>query len=119
MKKHFIISTNTDLIRIPADQLVYISSDGNYCTLILADGSSRVVAMQLGQIEKMLRDIFDKEYCPLIRAGKSLIINRAYIYYIHLPKAQLILSDVATFSHQLTASKEVLKSLKENLEKQI
>ncbi len=53
-----------------------------------------------------------------IRIGKSLIINRSYIYYINVPKQKLMLSDVATFSHTVTASREALKQLKELLEKE-
>ena len=49
---------------------------------------------------------------------KSLIINRSYIYYINIPKQKLILSDVNTFNHTVTASKEALKQLKELLEKE-
>ena len=54
-----------------------------------------------------------------IRIGKSLIINRSYIYYINVPKQKLILSDVATFNHTVVASKEALKQLKELLEKEV
>ena len=54
-----------------------------------------------------------------IRIGKSLIINRSYIYYINVPKQKLILSDVATFNHTVAASKEALKQLKELLEKEV
>ena len=53
-----------------------------------------------------------------IRIGKSLIINRSYIYYINVPKQKLVLSDVTTFSHTVTASREALKQLKELLEKE-
>ena len=48
-----------------------------------------------------------------IRIGKSLIINRTYIYYINIPKLQLILSDGANSQHTLTASREALKQLKD------
>ena len=44
--------------------------------------------------------------------------NRSYIYYINIPKQKLILSDVNTFNHTVTASKEALKQLKELLEKE-
>lgn len=53
-----------------------------------------------------------------IRIGKSLIINRSYIYYINVPKQKLVLSDVETVNHTVTASREALKQLKEFLEKE-
>ena len=57
-------------------------------------------------------------YISSIRIGKSLIINRNYVYYINIPKQKLTLSDAATFSHTVVASKEALKQLKELLEKE-
>ena len=105
-KRQLIFPTSIDLVRIAPDRIVYISSDGNYSTLVQADGEVRMLSFQLGQIEK-------------IRIGKSLIINRSYIYYINVPKQKLVLSDVASFSHTMSASKEALKLLKELIEKEI
>ena len=53
-----------------------------------------------------------------IRIGKSLIINRNYIYYINIPKQQLVLSDARTVSHRVSASKDALRQLKELVEKE-
>jgi DNA-binding LytR/AlgR family response regulator len=52
-----------------------------------------------------------------IRIGKSLIINREYIYCINPNKQKLILSDTC-FQHsfELSASKEALKQLKTYIE---
>lgn len=117
MKKHLIISTSIDLVRISPEHIVYITSDGNYSTLVQTDGEVRMLSYQLGQIEKMISSQLSSEGNNFIRIGKSLIINRSYIYYINIPKQKLVLSDVATFSHTVTASKEALKQLKELYEK--
>ena len=116
MKKQLIISTSIDLVRIAPDKIVYIASDGNYSTLVQADNEVRMLSYQLGQIEKMISSQFGSEGNVFIRIGKSLIINRSYIYYINIAKQKLTLSDVASFSHTVTASKEALKQLKELLE---
>lgn len=118
MAKHLIISTSNDLVRIAPDRIVYISSDGNYSTLVQADGEMRMLSFQLGQIEKMIACQLGSEGNIFIRIGKSLIINRSYIYYINVPKQKLTLSDAVTFSHTVAASKEALKQLKELLEKE-
>lgn len=115
--KQLIISTSIDLVRIAPHRIVYIASDGNYSTLVQTDGEVRMLSYQLGQIEKMISSQLGSEGNVFIRIGKSLIINRSYIYYINIPKQKLILSDTATFSHTVTASKEALKQLKELLEK--
>lgn len=118
MQQYLIISTSNDLVRIAPDRIVYISSDGNYSTLIQADGDIRMLSFQLGQIEKMIASQLGVEGNIFIRIGKSLIINRSYIYYINVPKQKLVLSDVETVNHTVTASREALKQLKEFLEKE-
>ena len=119
MKKQLVISTSLDLVRIAPDRIVYIASDGNYSTLVQTDNEVRMISYQLGQIEKMISSQLGSDGNSFIRIGKSLIINRSYIYYINIPKQKLILSDVASFNHTVTASKEALKQLKELLEKEM
>lgn len=119
MTRHLIISTANDLVRIAPDRIVFISSEGNYSTLILSDGETRMVTFQLGHIEKMIASQLGVEGNIFIRIGKSLIINRSYIYYINISRQRLILSDVATFSHTVTPSKEALKQLKELLDSEV
>ena len=119
MKKCLVISTSIDLVRIAPEAVVYVASDGNYSTLVQADGEVRMLTLQLGQIEKMIATQLGSEGNQFVRIGKSLIINRSFIYYINVPKQKLILSDAANFSHSVTASKEALKQLKELVEKEI
>lgn len=119
MKKELVISTSIDLVRIAPEKIVYVASDGNYSTLVQTDNEVRMLSYQLGQIERMISSQLGSDGNIFIRIGKSLIINRLYIYYINIPKQKLILSDIASFSHTVTASKEALKQLKELLEKNI
>lgn len=118
MKKQLVISTSIDLVRIAPDRIVYIASDGNYSTLVQTDNEVRMLSFQLGQIEKMISIQLGNDGNIFIRIGKSLIINRSYIYYINVPKQKLLLSDVVSFNHTVTASKEALKQLKELVEKE-
>ncbi|MBO5780722.1 MAG: LytTR family transcriptional regulator DNA-binding domain-containing protein [Muribaculaceae bacterium] len=118
MRRQLLISTSTDLVRIAPEKIVYISSDGNYSTLVQTDGEMRMLSYQLGQIERMIASQLGIEGSIFIRIGKSLIINRSYIYYINVPKQKLILSDVESFNHTVSASKEALKQLKELIEKE-
>ncbi len=120
MKSNYlIISSAVELVRVAQENIVYISSDGNYSTLILVDGESRILTDQLGQIEKMINDqLDDKVKKNFIRIGKQVIINRNYIYYIHLTRQQLVLSDNKTVKHTIKVSREALKRLKELVEKE-
>ena len=118
MKKQLLISTSVDLVRIAPDRIVYIAADGNYSTLVQADKEVRMLSFQLGQIEKIMQSQLGSDGNMCIRIGKSLIINRSFISYINIPRQKLTLSDVATFSHTVTASKEALRELKELIERE-
>ena len=106
-------------MRIAPQNIVYFHSDGNYTTMVQVDNVMRVLTSLLGNIEKRIASQLGNEGKVFVRLGKSLIINSSYIYYINPAKQRLTLSDAATFSHNLSASKEALKSLKEYLEKEV
>ena len=114
--KHIVISKGTELLRVPVDRLMYISSDGNYSNVFTSDGRCRLVSMQLGQIEDLIASQIGDSADNLMRLGRSLMINIDYIYLIDTARQQLILSDCAGSSHVLTASREVLIKLKAYIE---
>jgi DNA-binding LytR/AlgR family response regulator len=118
LKKYLIISTATDLVRIAPERIVFISSDGNYCNMVQADNETRLLTMQLGQIEVLIHDQLGTDGNLFIRIGRGLIINRNYIYYINVQSQKLILSDTNRFTHTVSASKEALKQLKDLIEKE-
>lgn len=116
MSKHIIISRGTELLRIPADALMFVSSDGNYSNITTQDGRTRLVTLQLGQIEDILQEQLSDAESSFLRLGRSLIINTNYIHFIDISKQQLILSNCTNSYHQLTASREVLIKLKAYIE---
>ena len=116
MAKRIIISKGTELVRVPADCLMYVSSDGNYSNLVTSDGRSRIVTFQLGQIEDVINDQLGDDGMIFLRLGHSLIINTEYIYLVDVAKQLLILSDFHGSFHELSASKEVLAKLKAYIE---
>ena len=118
MNKHLVFTTTTEIVRVPADAVVYVAADGNYSAINLADGGSFVLTLQLGQIERRLSEMLDVNDNRFIRIGKSLIVNRDYIAFINPPRQRMILSDCRSFRHELSASREALKALKELLEKE-
>ena len=75
------ITTNSEIIRIPTDEIIFIKGDGNYSDIFLANGKKENVISQL-------HDLMDKltalNYSPFYRVGKSLIINRDYIFKVTL-----------------------------------
>lgn len=118
MDKRLVFVTSTEIVRVPSDTVVYISADGNYSVITLADGGTFVLTLQLGQIERRIADMLEGNDNRFIRIGKSLIVNRDFIAFINAPRQKMVLSDCRTFRHEVSASKEALKALKELLEKE-
>lgn len=116
MNKHIIISKGTELLRIPAESLVFVSSDGNYSNITTEDGRTRLVTLQLGQMEDILQDQLADAESKFLRLGRSLIINTDYIHFIDISKQELILSNCKGSYHITTASREVLIKLKAYIE---
>jgi len=115
--KHLVISNSNELVRVAPDRIVYITSDGNYSSLVLSGNIERVFSINLGAIQKILETQLKDESQQFIRIGKSLIINYNYIYLINIGKQLLILSDRQfQQSYELTASRDALKQLKTVIE---
>ncbi len=117
MKKRLTFSTSTELVRIAPEGLVYISADGNYCTILMADGEAKLQTIQLGQVENLINEQLGDAGNMFIRIGKSLIINVNYLYNINISQQLLILSDNRSFKFTVKASKESLKQLKDAIER--
>lgn len=108
------ITTNSEIIRIPSDEIVFIKGDGNYSNIFLSNGKKENVISQLHNVMDKLSDF---DYCPFYRVGKSLIVNRDFIFKVNPGLQKLILSNSRLEKDILiTASKEALKDLKDKLE---
>lgn len=118
MSKVLLFFTSTELIRVPADAVVFVTADGNYSAITMADGSEYVLTLQLGQIEKRISEMVDDGDNRFIRIGKSLIINREFITFVNPSRQKLTLSDGRSFRHEVSASREALKALKELMRKE-
>lgn len=118
MSKTLLFFTTTELICVPSEAVVYVTADGNYSAITMADGSEYVLTLQLGQIERRIAEMVDEGDNRFIRIGKSLIINREYITFVNPSRQKLVLSDGRTFRHEVSASREALKALKELIEKE-
>ncbi|MBD5277931.1 MAG: LytTR family transcriptional regulator [Bacteroides sp.] len=118
MKRHLVFTSSTELLRVPPDFVVYVMADGNYSVIVMADGEKHVVTLQLGQIERQIAAMLDVADNRFIRIGKSLIVNRDFIAVINPQKQKMVLSDSRSFRHEVMASKEALKAMKDLLEKE-
>ncbi|MBO5427882.1 MAG: LytTR family transcriptional regulator [Prevotella sp.] len=118
MERRLVFTTATEIVRIPSETVVYVSADGNYSIVTMADGESFVLTMQLGHVERRIAELLDSDDNRFIRIGKSLIVNSDFIAFINPQRQKMVLSDCRTFRRELTASKEALRALKELLDKE-
>jgi len=120
MNNTVIISLAGELIRVPSERIVYIESDGNYTTMVLHDKTQQVFSFNLSHFQEILENQLKTNASRFIRVGRSIIINRDYIYKINPGRQQLVLSDSRLNEvFTLTASNEALRKLKLLLEQEI
>lgn len=122
------ISTSTELVRVATDEIVYVRADGNYSDLVLTSGLNRKMTFQLHFFDEVFEQLHNNFF---VRVGRSLIVNKRYIYVVNLTEQQLILfggamKEPITFYGQpvlkqprdITLSRDGLRKLKEQLEKE-
>ena len=120
------ISTSAEMVRVATDEIVYVRADGNYCDLVLTNGMRRKMTFQLHFFEEIFQQLQNNTF---VRVGRSLIVNKRYIFVINLTEQQLILSGgdmkepivfygqtKADSPQSITLAREGLKQLKELLE---
>lgn len=117
MGKPIIISNSNELVRMKPERIIYVASDGNYSTFVLHDRTEQVFTMNLARSMEVIVEQLGKGASTFIRIGKSLIVNRTYIYRVNVTRQQLVMSDMdSNEAFTLQASKEALRQLKELLE---
>ena len=120
------ISTSTELVRVATDEIVYVRADGNYSDLVLTNGQKRKMTFQLHFFDEVFQQLQNNMF---VRVGRSLIVNKRYIYVINLTEQQLILSggdlkepivfygqSNADSPQNISLAREGLRQLKELLE---
>jgi DNA-binding LytR/AlgR family response regulator len=109
------ISTSTELVRVATDEIVYVRADGNYSDLVLTNGRSRKMTFQIHFFDEVFQQLRKNMF---VRVGRSLIVNKRYIYVINLTEQMILFAgqpikgDIAP----VKVSREALKQLKEQLE---
>ncbi|MDE6842155.1 MAG: LytTR family transcriptional regulator DNA-binding domain-containing protein [Muribaculaceae bacterium] len=77
------ISTASELVRVAADEIVYILADGNYCDLVLSNGSTLNMTFQLHYFEEYFARLKNNTFT---RVGRSLIVNKRHIRVVNVPR---------------------------------
>jgi DNA-binding LytR/AlgR family response regulator len=110
------ISTSVGLFRVPTEDIAYIKASGNYCDVHLFNGEMVTMTFQLHYFVEALGKLKQNFFA---RVGKSLIVNKNFVYSINIASQDLKLMDHRMHQDfKLKASKEALKELKTVLEEE-
>lgn len=110
------ISTQSELVRVKTDEIAYVKADGNYSDLYLFSGRSHKMTFKLHFFNETFERLHNNMF---VRVGRSLIVNKRYIYIINLIEHKLVLSGKDLRGEFiLTASKEALTELKTTMERE-
>lgn len=112
--QYLFLNSRDEFLRIDISNIAYFEADGNYTNIVSVNRLKGVVCTNLAQMQKYLSDKLREDASIFARVGKKYIINLRYVYSINTLRQQVILSDGASFSYQLTIGKEALKELKQN-----
>lgn len=109
------ISTSTELVRVATDEIVYVCADGNYSDLMLTSGKSRKMTFQIHFFDEVFQQLRRNMF---VRVGRSLIVNKRYIYVINLTEHKLVFAGQQIKSEiaPVQVSRDALKQLKQLLE---
>lgn len=110
------ISTSTELVRVQTEDIVFVQADGNYSDVYMFNGKPHKMTFKLHFFDETFQQLKNNIF---VRVGKSLIVNKNYIYIINLTSQELILSGTRLRGDfKLKASKEALKELKALIEQE-
>lgn len=110
------ISTSTELVRVSTDDIVYVRAEGNYSEILLYNGKKHMLTFQLHFFDEIFQQLGNN---PFVRIGRSLIVNKNYIYLINLTDQKMILTGgKLNEEYEVRASKDALKQIKNLLEEE-
>lgn len=110
------ISTSTELVRVLTDDIVFVHADGNYSEVLLYNGKKHTMTFQLHFFDETFQRLRNNFF---VRVGRSLIVNRNYIYLINLTEQKMILTGgKLSGEYEVKASKDALRELKTRLEEE-
>ena len=111
------ITTSAEMVRVRTDEIIYVCADGNYSDLVLTNGRKRKMTFQLHFFEDAFKQLHNNMF---VRVGRSLIVNKRYVYVINLKEQLLVMLGQQLNSEvkQLKVSRDALKQLMDLLIKE-
>ena len=117
MKTLIFPNTGNELLRVNTKDVVYVEADGNYCQMHLIGADVQDLWFNMKLFSAIVEEQMCDEHPVFISVGRSLIINRTYVYRINPVKGELVMfgSGCNSMVH-LHASQAALSSLRDYIE---
>lgn len=115
-KENHIIYFNTrdELTKVCLDDVMYVTSEGNYLILRFKSGRKQMLLASLSNFEQLTSAFPDIHFQ---RIGRSHIINTAYISQVNsLRKSITLVDDSLRETMELVVPKDAIRNLKKAME---
>ena len=113
--EHLVFSNGVELLTFFPEKLMYATSDGHYTKFYFNNKLSQFFPVGIGEVVDIIGKQLPKTCENFIRVGRTLIVNKEYIYRIVVAKNTLELVNGENLI-TLTPSIDALKQLKRYLE---
>lgn len=108
------LNSRDELVMIDLDQVAYFEANGNFTQIYYIYARGPLVGIGISKLEQYIAATLPKNVkSPLVRIGRSLIINQRYLSQISLTQQKLVLSDNAGHTYALSAPKPLLRTYKD------
>ncbi len=114
-----ILNSRDEIMCIDLAHVVYFLADGNFTRIVFDSKLVLTAGFGITKMEEVLAEFIVKTHSsvPLMRAGKSHILNVSKIVQVNVLKQQVLLEGSTGILFTVNISREAAKQLKEQLAK--
>lgn len=112
-----ILNSRDEIMNIDLAQVVYFLADGNFTRIVFDNKLILTVGIGLSKMEKLLAEFLSHtlSQVPMVRVGKSHIINISKIVQVNVLKQQALLAGSTGILFTVNISRDAAKQVKQLL----
>lgn len=112
-----ILNSRDEIMNIDLAQVVYLLADGNFTRIVFDNKLILTVGIGLSKMESLLADFLmhTRTQVPMVRVGKSHILNISKIVQVNVLKQQVLLAGNTGILFTVNISRDAAKQVKQLL----